>query len=254
VKKLILFLLLVASCGIASSQEVPKARFVDEFGKICSEDFMARYDNFMINLQNDPTAIGYIIFNGDRKVEGRNLNYIDALTAGYPKGRFDTSRIKFVRAENLDHPQVKFWIVPLGALPPISKEFSPQGFDNTTLYDRNWADFNRNYGPLEIYFNGFAELGCEFAPNVKGFAKTLLDNPELTGYLITYTKFGRGAKRGTRVGQFAVNDLVKNYKVARKRLKLIYGGNRKEPEIELWLVPKGGTPPIPTPEKRTNLR
>jgi hypothetical protein len=43
---------------------------------------------------------------------------------------------------------------------------------------------------------------------------------------------------------------VNNYKVPRNRLKTIYDGNREEPEIELWFVPKGNKPPTPKPDSK----
>jgi hypothetical protein len=250
-------LLVLFAVQLVFSQEAPKAILIDEFGKICSEDFMARYDNFLIQLQNAPTAKGYFIFYGDRNVEGRNVNYINAFRAWYPAiHRFDASKLIVLRGDDRDEMHVQLWVVPAGAEPPKpDKDYVRATIVETVLYDRNWADFYNGIegkGPLEIYSNGFFDLGCEFAPNVGGFAKTLFENTELIGYLITYTKFGRGVMRGTQVGQFAINALVKNYKVPRKRLKLIYGGNRKEPEIELWLVPKDQKPPVPTPDKKSS--
>jgi hypothetical protein len=245
-----------SALNIIFSQEKPKPELIDQFGKKCSEEFAARDDQFMIRLHENPDSKGYILFNGQIGHEGRNENYAHAFKI-YPQTlRRDTSRIVIIRGENLEEMEVKFWIVPPGAEPPaFEKEYKRGPVTATTLYDRNWADFHRPYGRLEIYESGFfVDWSCDFPPNVDGFAATLLENPDLTGYLITYTKFGRGAKRGTQVGRFAVNDLVRNYKIPRKRLKRIYGGNRKEPEIELWLAPKGGEPPVPTPDKRSTTR
>jgi hypothetical protein len=214
---------------------------------------MARYDYFFVKLRDNPTAMGYIIFYGDGSVEGRNLNFIKYLTEFYPKiRRFDKSRIALLRGENQSQMKVQFWIVPIGTNPPKpNKEFVKEKINATTLFDKNWADFNRWSGDLDIYSNGFFELGCEFSPNAGAFAKTLLSNPELNGYLIVYTKFGKGAKRGNQVANFAVQDLVKNYKVPRNLLRATYGGNRAEPEIEFWFVPKGDKPPVPTPSNRS---
>ena len=233
----------------ALSQETPKAVLIDEFGKLCSEDFMARADQFYIQLQNDPNAIGYIVFTGDREFEGRNVYWVSAMTFWYPQTmRRDLSRLVLVRGENQDYMKVEFWLVPAGSTPPKpDKEFRPSKITETTLFDRSWADFHRYYSKhLEIYSMGFFDNGCDFPPNVVPFAKTLLSDRSLTGYLVVYTAPNRGAKRGNQVGRFAVNDLVKTYKVPRNRLKMIYGGKRGEPEIELWFVPEGEKPPVPT--------
>lgn len=250
-KAISVLIILFASFQICFSQEPPKAELIDEFGKICSEDLMSRYDGFLIKLQSKPMAMGYIVLYGDRSVEGRNLNFINYLTGFYPTvRRFDKTRLSLIRGENQSQMKIQFWLVPAGANPPKpEKEFAQEKITSTTLFDKNWADFHRWYGELEIYSNGFLELGCEFSPNVSAFAETLLSNPELTGYLIVYTKFGKGIKRGNQIANFAVKNLTKNFKVPRNRLKTIYGGNRREPEIELWFVPKGDKSPIPTPNK-----
>lgn len=232
------------------SQEHPKAVLLDEFGKICSEDFRARSDSFYIHLQNDPNAKVYIVLTGDRKFEGRNLYWVVAMTGWFRYPTIDYSRIILVRGENQDDMSVQFWLVPAGATPPKpEKEFKQPGITETTLFDRNWADFYRDEesGRSKIYSNGFFDLGCEFPPNAGQFAKKLLSDKGLTGYLLVYTAPNRGAKRGNMVGRFAVNDLVKTYKVPRSRLKMIYGGKRGKPEIELWFVPKGQKPPVPAP-------
>lgn len=251
-KSLFLLAIFFVTAQICFAQETPKAELIDEFGKICSEDLMARIDGFVGILSNDPTAKGNIVFYGDESVEGRNINFINYLTKIYPQVRgFDNSKFIFTRGENRSEMQIQFWIVPDGAKSPdIVKPFVEQKFLSTIQFDRNWAKFNRDSGELNIYSNGFLELGCEFSPNVRDFAKILLSNSELTGYLVVYTEFGKGAKYGNRIASFAVVDLMNNYKVPRKRLKTIYGGNRKNPEMEFWFVPKGEKPPIPLPDSK----
>ncbi|CAN5327366.1 hypothetical protein BH10ACI1_BH10ACI1_21000 [soil metagenome] len=250
-RKMILFILVsIAFFQIGFGQEKPEARKLFEFGKICSEELMAGYDSFYIELNNDPSSTGYIVFYGD-EFEGRNLNFIAYLTLNYPQKRFDKSRIVLVRGENQAEMKIQFWLVPNGVNPPKPEtEFIEQKFASTFLFDKNWADFNRDYGSLDIYSNNFYDLGCEFSPNVGAFAKILLSNSELTGYLIIYTKFGKGKKYGNRIASFAISDLISNYKVPRNRLKTIYGGNREEPQIELWFVPKGDQPPTPKPDSK----
>lgn len=235
-------------------QEKSVAVLHDEFGKICSEDLMSRYDGYMVRLYNEPSAMGYFVFYGEENFEGRNLNFIEYLKSIYPTRRgFDKTKLVLRRGANRPQMHIQFWVVPAGAdAPKPVKEFVPEKIASTTLFDKNWADLYRDeYSKRrEIYVNGFYDLGCEFSPNVKEFAEILFANPELTGYLVVYTKFGKGAKRGNQVAAFAVRDLVKNYKVPRARLKTIYGDNREEPEIELWLVPKGDKPPAPKPAKK----
>lgn len=252
-------LLTVVAVVSVSAQHLASSRLYRDFGKVCNEEVQAVMDGFLGELRAFENSKGYIVFHGDRNAEGRNVYYIGYMLKYYPASRkIDESKLILLRGEDREKMSVQFWIVPAGGQAPnVEKEFTAPIINETSLYDRNWADFYNGIegkGPRMIYQPGFFELGCEFPPNAGGFAQVLLENPDLTGYVITYTKFGRGAKRGNAVSQFAVNELVRDYKVPRKRLKMIYGGNRTEPEIEFWLLPKGGKPPIPTPEKRTKAR
>jgi len=250
---LFLFILIsLTSLQSGFSQESPEAQLYDEFGNICSEEFMARYDRYIASLYNDPNSMGYVLFYGDETVEGSNLNFIKGIKNYTNFRRFDPARIVVVRGANQAELKTQFWIVPAGAnLPKPEKEFAAKEISKTTRFDKNWADFYKQYdGKWAIYSDNFYDLGCSFAPNMSVFSEILLSNPDLTGYLVFYTEFGKGAKRANQVAAFAVRDLMKNYKVPRSRLKTIYGGSREEPEIELWFIPKGDKPPVPTPDSK----
>jgi len=249
------FLLLTCISQFCLAQETAQAHLIDELGKPCSEDLMARLDNYFIQLNNDPTAIGYIVFYGDKSIEETNLNFIKILTEIYPNRRFDKTRLSLLRGENRDSMKIQFWIAPAGTNPPeVEKGFVSEKYTSTKPFDKNWADFTRWSGKLEIYNDGFFDLGCDFSPNREAFAKILLSNPELTGYLIVYTKFGKGKTRANQISNFAVKDLVRNFKIPQNRLKTIYGGNREEPEIEFWIVPKNAKPPVPKPEVKSKVK
>ncbi len=147
--------------------------------------------------------------------------------------------------------KIQFWVVPAEANPPQPQnKFILEKVTSTTRFDKSWADFNKDNGKLDIYSNGFLDLGCDFSPNQNAFAKTLLSNDELTGYLIIYTKFGKNKKYADRIASFALRELTKTFKVPRNRLKAIYGGNRKEPEIEFWFVPKDKMLPELKPDSK----
>lgn len=247
-KILLVLICLFAVSQFSFGQKKPQAVLLDEFGKICSEDLMARFDGYFYQLNSDPTAIGYFIFNGDESAEGRNLNFIYYLSEFYPKMRgFDKTRLALLRGKNQGEMKVQFWVVSAGANPPQPQnKFISEKIISTTLFDKSWADFNKDYGKLDVYSKGFLDLGCDFSPNRSAFAKTLLSNDELTGYLIIYTKFGKNKKYADRIANFALRELTKTFKVPRNRLKTIYGGNREEPGIEFWFVPKDKMPPKPT--------
>lgn len=246
------FPLLLVTFGMFSAvlaQEQPKAVLIDEFGDECSESVMSRRDNFLYQVGHNPNSSGFILFYGDRDSEGRNVKLAQYLASFDSLARkHASSTIKLVRGKNVGNLLVQFWLVPSGADEPQPDQlFVENQYSKTTRFDRSWADFNNWSGKLDIYSDGFYDLGCDFRPNRELFAKAIRENKDLNGYLIVYTGFGKGADRGKRIATFAVNDLVRNYGVRRARLTAIYGGGREEPEIEFWLVPKGDLLPRPKP-------
>jgi K319-like protein len=108
-----------SSCTV-SFPEVKKARKVDEYGNIRFNDEKARLDNYAIELQNDPTAQGYLICYGGRKGRtgeaqrrcDRAKDYL-VTTRG-----IDASRIVTVDGGYKEELWVELWVVPAGATPP----------------------------------------------------------------------------------------------------------------------------------------
>ncbi len=249
-KHLFILVILLASFQICFAQEGLHGALVDEVGKTCSEDLMAHLDNYFIQLGNDPSATGYIVFYGDRSAEGRNLKLINYLTKGYPnRSHRDESRIVLVRGTNQAEVKIELWVTPAGLIPPRPTEyFVKEKITLTTRFDESRADFYKESGKLDIYNDGFLDLGCDFSPNRAVFARQLRSNSELTGYLVIYTQFGKSKKYADRIADFALRDLTKNFKIGGNRLRTIYGGHRQEPALELWFVPKGGKLPPLTPD------
>ena len=106
-----------ASCSFSVKTPPNPARKFDEYGNIRFNDEKARLDNFAIQLQNEPTAQGYIIGYGSCDAEGltranRAKDYL-VNTRG-----IDGSRLVTTDAGCLPNLQVQLWIVPQGATPP----------------------------------------------------------------------------------------------------------------------------------------
>ena len=113
-------LLCSAECGI--SLPVPKIeghRF-DEFPDIARNDEKARLDNFVIELQNDPTATAHVIIypgrHGKRnEVQDHAKRIVDYMVNS--RG-LDQSRIVTLVGSPRNELSVQLWITPRGATPP----------------------------------------------------------------------------------------------------------------------------------------
>jgi len=109
-----------ADCAV--SIPLPKVvnRKFDEFPDISRNDEKARLDNFGIELQNDPTSIGYVIVYPGRaskrsEVQDHFGRVIDYLVNS--RG-MDKNRIRTIEGPKRDHLFVELWITPQGATPP----------------------------------------------------------------------------------------------------------------------------------------
>jgi hypothetical protein len=115
------------SCSTSSSCTTSFARIltprkIDEYGNIRFNDEKARLDNYAIELQNDPTAQGYLICYGGRRgrtgeAQRRCDRAKDYLTA--TRG-IDASRIVTVDGGYREDLTVELWIVPSGATAPAA--------------------------------------------------------------------------------------------------------------------------------------
>lgn len=135
----------------AESVDSKNARKVDEFGRLGHCDLNARVQNFFLELNNTPSATGYIIvYNGkdtlpaDREPGLMEKRIRDEIVFG----RFDSSRVTFIRGGFREENFTQLFVVPNGAPAPepsdtIPVSDAPEG--ETYLYDKNGV------------FNGFYE-------------------------------------------------------------------------------------------------
>jgi hypothetical protein len=109
-----------ANSCTTSVMKKAEARKMDEYGKLLAKDENARLDNFAIELQNDPTAEGYIIAYGGRigragdgqKMADRAKDYL------VKKRGLAADRVMAMDGGFREEQTVELWIVPSGAQPP----------------------------------------------------------------------------------------------------------------------------------------
>ncbi|HQZ96417.1 MAG TPA: hypothetical protein PLP21_08865 [Pyrinomonadaceae bacterium] len=95
--------------GVAA---IPTATPVDEYGALKDDDVKARVDNFYIQLNNNPSAKGYIINYGTAaQIKKQKAQIMKAITFR----KYDAGRVTFVDGPNNGEVKTKFWLVPAGA-------------------------------------------------------------------------------------------------------------------------------------------
>lgn len=243
---LFLFFTAVRICFAQTPQPAPflSAELEDAY---CSEGLSAELDRFLGEVHSYPAAKGYIVFNGKRSQEGKNQFYFKVLKSHMTFRGVDPNRVILFRAEDADKMVMRLGIVPEGAVvPALESAFVAERIVATTRFDVAWADWHKwNDSEWTIHSHDFANFGCDADLNMQAFAETLHSQPDLTGYLVVYTKFGKGKRQAKKVTNFAIKELTVQYNVSIGRLKAVYGGTRIEPQLELWLVPQGGPLPFP---------
>jgi hypothetical protein len=97
-----------------------KPRRFDAFPSIAFDDDKARLDNLAIELQNDPTAIGYVIVYAGRTSRTGQADRLGARATDYliqTRG-IDPRRVVLVNGGYRETDYFELWIVPQGAQPP----------------------------------------------------------------------------------------------------------------------------------------
>ncbi|MEN3332450.1 MAG: hypothetical protein V7641_1815 [Blastocatellia bacterium] len=109
-----------ASSCTTTVNKKPEARKLDEYGKLKPEDENARLDNFVVELQSDPTAQGYIIAYGGRRSRAGDAKTVAARAKTYlvNKRQLDPQRVITVDGGYREEPSVELWIAPTGGQAP----------------------------------------------------------------------------------------------------------------------------------------
>ncbi len=100
----------------APVQSSPTPSVVEEFGKAPNDDVKARVDNFYIQLNNNPTAQGYVInYGSPAEIKARKAQIDKAIAFR----KYDRSRLVWVDGpDNKTGISTKFILVPQGADKP----------------------------------------------------------------------------------------------------------------------------------------
>lgn len=92
----------------------------DEFPSIAFDDDKARLDNFAIELQNSPGAVGYIYAYGGRRSRPGQADRLGARSRDYlvTQRGLDPSRLVIIDGGYREQDYFELWIVPQGVQPP----------------------------------------------------------------------------------------------------------------------------------------
>jgi hypothetical protein len=262
------------AAGVAFAQDANAGRLVarkiDEFGKLHGCDGGARLDNFAIELDNEPNAMGYIIAHDARQRLRGAAHAWGLYFLSYFVEFRGQSESRFVLVDGAEVPgedlSMELWLVPEGAEPPPFKapgkrEARPYTGKYVTLSVFNETVFHDTEGGEAGSFND----GIIYA----SFANLLKMQKDSQGYIVVYSPPGAAPGYWHRAGTRERQKLTRD-DVTADRLTVINGGPapvkqkkavkseddyEEEPHgvVELWVGAKE-KPPVKHVEEDSTLK
>ncbi len=123
--KAVSLIMILGLCATGSTPPVSASRPFDEFGDINCEDEMARLDSFTLQLQNNPTSKGLIVFYGGRRFRGQLPKQGEAEARAarlkpylVERRAIPTDQVMVVGWGYQEEWHVQLWIIPQGASIP----------------------------------------------------------------------------------------------------------------------------------------
>ena len=236
---------LLLSCGyslLVSAQvtESDTARKFDEFGKIHHCDLTARLDNVAVVSEEDPPGaevhiIAYAPPGSSQGILKHIKDYL-VMSRGLAAQRVKTTYGG--RNSDLTLPKIEVWIVPQNAAPPEPQkhETNIETFKGL-LADSLASDYIQIEPEEELMGPGIGDT------THSSFADILKRQKNAVGYVVVYS--GEDATPGAwkRIALDQV-DYLKKFNVDPDRVKMIFGGHKKETRRQLWILPKNAPAPL----------
>jgi len=265
------------------NEKKPHAQLIDDFGPVPECDRIARFDTFLLELHQNPSLSGYVIFYNGRNVLPAyyESSVYEQLFSNHVSFRgFDRKRITVVRGGFRDSVSTQLWVVPPGADPPtpVSSDPMPALPDDWAFkFDQQDLTFvvdyehpfvlesvrQRELSRVELYLGEETEEFFETTETTadetgedqfywfsKEFGGYLSLRPELKGVIIFYADDATyDIAKWTNHIDAAISGFVQDGERITGRVDIIYGGYRSWPEAEFFIVPPGTAYPEPTPEE-----
>lgn len=221
--------------GIVRSK--PQARLFETVENPNCDYHMMILDGFFRELQNDPSATGYILTYGSP----RSVSRMERQMRSYLNMRkFDPTRVVFISGGLKGNLTVEHWIVPAGAdsptvkgddLPEKDTADTPKESASDTGTETDAIDKTKPYIFSSEFYDGYTCYGEENEIDLEGYAQILKENPKSRGNIVISLM----TKQEFREKEKEILDFLTSKGINRKRLRTFhqksFGG------VELWFLP-----------------
>lgn len=236
---------------------------IDEFGPINSEEIEARLDNAMIQISNNPnTKLQFVFSRGENDNFGSAYRLYGLMRTYLLVRKFDMSDVIATFCEPGPSKNGQLWMVYADG-PRRTCTAEKIVITNTTLFDSAPSATNKG-----------TDFGCcvvdSFGPaaateSIKAFAELLKQYPDSKAYVYSYggTNVWWGSNSKGKEGTFRNLDTAKEIAalsrktrrtltqagISNSRIVTKHAGYRDSvAQIELWIVPTGGSIPKTSPD------
>lgn len=225
-----------STVAVQSQAGINVPQKIDAYGAIACDDFMARLDYFASKLQDEPGALGYIVVYPERNgLAGRYRSYFDlakdylVMTRGISPERLTT-----LSGEFRDRLTTELWLAPKGVTLPAATAPIKTKNHRAWKFDEGFADYSIYEGKPQLWTYDLCGLGAIY---FRAFGEQLRAEPHSRGHLIIHIEYGKRSSRARTMAKLLRNEMVKENKVQSHRILIRYGGRRRIPSVELWVVP-----------------
>jgi hypothetical protein len=231
------FFLVLLSFNVTAQEPTPQlpddrpgSRLVQRLEDPNCEYDMAVLDAYFIELNNDPSASGYVliyrsprqIFRSERQVRSYASNR-----------RFPVERLVFVDgAAGGSKAIIEYWVTPAGAEPPtpVAPRPDAEPISEETIVEKP-ADPKEPYIFSSEYYDGVQCYGESPEIDLDGYARMLKENRKSRGNIVILLT----SKAEFRKKEKEILKYLTAQGISRKRLRTFhqkaFGG------VELWLLP-----------------
>jgi hypothetical protein len=195
-------------------------------------------DSLAINLDNNPTASGYIVIYGPGGLDGQYGKHAADVTKEYlltTRG-VEESRLRVIYGglnTSMEELLTEVWLVPRGAEPPPVSKHKPD-----LKVVGKYAEFDTWDGTDE----GEGWSNSEVVTMV-GLSDLMRRRPDALAHLVVYHNDESAPGTWRRVAERLSERLLRNG-VGAERVKVVFGGYAEETKAQLWILPPDAKPPV----------
>lgn len=215
------------------------SEYVNEFTS-CNAG--AHLDNLAVMLQQQPRARGHVRIYGPAGEYVRFGARAAKATKGYlvvTRG-VEESRVEVVYGgvySSKTELLTEVWLIPEGAAPPPAVEYA----NDAAAFEGKFAEFETWDDTTTGIYDGEGWSTREEVAAV-GLSDVLRQKGGTHAYLVVFSGEETAPGAWRRIAERETG-LLKKHGVAEERVRVIYGGYRKEPAVQFWVLPEDAPPP-----------